>query len=120
MEKVIELLNEYEKRTVVHWYEWYWQDVLMCRYIKDNFEFYTDEATTIAISKYYWFIKWLVDNNKIDKKKIRSPIMHYKVEEDREGWIHYYDLDFANKTNSLIMLLSISSSPIDDLINYLK
>ena len=53
MEKLIELLNKYETKTVVHWYEWYWQDVLMCRYIKDNFEFYTDEAATIAISKYY-------------------------------------------------------------------
>jgi hypothetical protein len=53
MEKLIELLNEYEKKTVVHWYEWYCQGNLMCRYIKDNFEFYTDEATTIAISKYY-------------------------------------------------------------------
>ena len=48
MEKLIELLNEYETKTVVHWYEWYWENVLMCKYVKDNFEFYTDEATTIA------------------------------------------------------------------------
>lgn len=120
MEKLIELLNEFEKESVVHRYERYWEDVLLCRYVKDNFEYYTDEAATIAISKYYWFIERLVQNNKIDKKKIRSPIIHYKVEEDRDGGIHYYDLDFADVKKSLLMSLAISKDPIEDLISYLK
>lgn len=98
--KLIELLNEYEKKTVVHWYEWYWEDVLMCRYIKDNFEFYTDEATTIAISKYYWFIKWLVENNKIDESKIE---IH---------WFSFYE--------SVLMELAIQDEPIEFLISILK
>lgn len=111
MEKVIELLNEYEKRTVVHWYEWYWQDVLMCRYIKDNFEFYTDEATTIAISKYYWFIKWLVDKDKIDVESYcRITSVERKWEKDV----------YRDEVDSLIMLLAIQNEPIEFLISVLK
>jgi len=118
MEKLIELLNEYdpyiasdgERRDNLWGYAYQWHSAVFPKELAESY----------IISARYGFIKWLVENDKIDKKKIRSPIMHYKVEEDREGWIHYYDLDFANKTNSLIMLLSISSSPIEDLISYLK
>lgn len=107
MEKLIELLNEYETKTVVHWYEWYWQDVLMCRYIKDNFEFYTDEAATIAISKYYWFAERLVKNNKIDISKLWKK---------SNMWFG----DKYTREETLLMLLSISDTPIKDLISYLK
>lgn len=105
--KLLELLNEYEKEN---WRNFEVKEIWMTYRNND----------LMVISKRYWFVKWLVENDKIDKKKIRSPIMHYKVEEDRDGWIHYYDLDFADKTNSLLMLLSISSSPIEDLLLYLK
>jgi len=115
MEKLIELLNEYEKKAVVHWYEWYWQDVLMCRYIKDGFEFYTDEATTIAISKYYWFIKWLVENDKIDKDKL------YKSEYKPYFWNRTTNaFSWFWAENILLMLLAISDTPIEDLISYLR
>jgi hypothetical protein len=86
----------------------------MCRYIKDNFEFYTDEATTIAISKYYWFIKWLVDNDKIDLYKVSG-------HKDKIYYKEYWEWGFTCSDDELvIMLLAISDTPIDDLISYLK
>lgn len=118
MEKLIELLNKYETKTVVHWYEWYWQDVLMCRYIKDNFEFYTDEATTIVISKYYWFIKWLVENDKIDLDMVREKLwIPCCVWYGRWRIIAVKDVEDYKQ---ILMLLSISDTPIDDLVSYLK
>lgn len=123
MEKLVELLNEYEKEVVVHWYEWYWQDVLMCKYIKDNFEFYTDEAATIAISKYYWFIERLVKKNKIDTKKVaerreedwRSIVNynHYEEQMTRDIRIEYW-------VDNTLMALSISDTPIDFLCDIIK
>lgn len=109
-------MNEYEKKAVVHWYERYWQDVLMCRYIKDNFEFYTDEATTIAISKYYGFIKWLVENDKIDTTEIDKKIRIYDYVDKYEE----YEYVFPDIYESLLMLLAISDTPIEDLILFLK
>ena len=110
--KLIELLNEYEKKSAVHWYEWYWQDVLMCRYfiVKDGFEFYTDEATTIAISKYYWFIKWLVENDKIDYEKVRSWEWNWSRWHFETVQPEYY----------IIMLLAIQDEPIRFLCEILK
>lgn len=118
LDKLIELLNKYEKKTVVHWYEWYWEDVLMCRYIKDNFEFYTDEATTIAISKYYWFIKWLVDNDKIvdfvDKKETLVSLRKWSTSP-----LWYIEM-VTPKYEQLLMLLAIQDEPIEFLISILK
>ena len=129
MEKLIELLNEYEKKAVVHWYEWYWEDVLMCRYIKDNFEFYTDEATTIAISKYYWFIKWLVDNDKIDFESENYPLKKYYpyfnddvlaiVSQDCNTYEDHCRVCYE-EYESLLMLLAIQDEPIEFLISILK
>ena len=58
----------------------------------------------MLISKYYWLIKWLVDNDKIDKNKVpfRYQLEDYTIEE------------------KLLMSLSISDAPIEDLISYLK
>lgn len=66
------------------------------------------------ISKKYWFIKWLVENDKIDTDPIRTRVKRVYVElEPRE----FTPQDF---TDRVIMLLSISNSPIEDLLLYLK
>ena len=109
MEKLIELLNEYEKKNVVHRYERYEQSgILMCKYIKEDFTYYADEASTLAISKYYGFIQRLVDNDKIDIEK--------EIKNSELNWLHEHYL----REDCLLMLLSISDTPIDDLISYLK
>jgi hypothetical protein len=63
-----------------------------------------DNSDLLAVSKFNWFIKWLVDNDKIK-------LWAYDVE-----WYHFNIHTYLD----LIMLLSISDTPIDDLINYLK
>ena len=70
------------------------------------------------ISKHYWLIKWLVEKNRVDFSNIKRIILNYKVE-DNEA-IEYYDLDFATKEETLLMLLAIKENPIDFLLSVLK
>jgi len=92
MEKLVELLNEYELE-------------------KDNYSGVISEEdiyyySVLYISKKFWFIKWLVENDKIDRERIND-----------RWWdmsIHFPDEEL------FIMSLSISNTPIEDLILYLK
>lgn len=79
------------------------------------------------LSKKYWFIKWLVDNDKIDCNKSiftvdwdydRDHII-YEITEKHNYYIlnEQYWVDF---TDCILMLLSISDTPIEDLISYLR
>ena len=91
MEKLIELLNEREKElspsVQVEWTE-----------------FSVGINKWYLISKECWFIKWLVDNNKINLGKAKGwEIMLSRTDEE-----------------NIIWRLSISNSPIEDLISYLK
>ena len=93
MEKLIELLNEYERERVNHSmldFIPYWEKSL------------NDLSVAQIISKKYWFIKWLVENDKIDLDKVE------------------FVGEWTTKYQSLLMLLSISDTPIEDLISYLK
>jgi hypothetical protein len=66
------------------------------------------------ISKRYWFIKWLVENDKI-RKDIYRPIP-LRIKATYEDGVVYHD----KLEDRIIMLLSISDTPIEDLISYLK
>ena len=57
-------------------------------------------------SKKFWFIKWLVENDKIDLDEIP-----YLTDEHWWGF---------NEYEEVIMILSISDTPIENLILYLK
>jgi hypothetical protein len=114
MEKLIELLNEYE--NVNDWYATYttrWEDSK--RELKSSYMF--DEAQNIIqiyiISKSFWFIKRLVENDKIDLSN-----EEYFYQDT------IYELEQAqlikDLSDYLIMKLSISDNPIEDLISYLK
>lgn len=113
MEKLINLLNEYEairhKTSIVADIWWWEKDRLS--YLGLN----THYSELLCISKGYEFIEWLVKNNNIDRDKIIEksdfmPIVSNKV------W------DFLQPTEEqeLLMLLAISDNPISDLISYLK
>lgn len=109
MEKLIELLNEFEKEERNHptsrTYEYNWFHYIDYWMIYSEF---------LMLSKKYWFIKWLVDNDKIDWEKM----WRFKAERKNTQIIA-----IANKSDfylSLLMLLSISNSPIEDLCGYLK
>ena len=131
MEKLIRFINEYghtsncwpfetcriEPATdytssylVLSWddnWEWDWKDWFL--------------EIPRLISKEYWFIKWLVENDKIDKKKIDTRLVrnvesHY---DEEWYWVENSYEDYSD-TDTLLMLLSISDTPIEDLISYLK
>ena len=107
MDKLIELLNEYD------WTPTEWKQIWDKIYF-DWLGWNSELHELIIISKYYGFIKWLVENNKIDIERLHK-IVYYRLE-IKENYVN------ANNYNSdcLLMLLSISSSPIEDLISYLK
>ena len=69
--------------------------------------FYSDEK---VLSKKFWFIKWLVENDKIDLMKLKKWI------EDNK----FYCAKWGKITNMLLMLLSIQDNPIEFLISILK
>ena len=108
MEKLIELLNEYEKKELksefYEWEKWVWWDTNLFRRDTRDEEWshlYSETADTYVISKKYGFIKWLVENDKIDLEKFPQ-IMEYS------------DLE------SLLMYLSIQDKPIEYLLSILK
>lgn len=91
MEKLIELLNEYGNERYDHWGDY-----------QTDMDF-TDRETYWYLSKKFWFIKRLVENDKINLDEI---------ERYSSFWYTYYQ--------NLLMLLAISDTPIEDLISYLK
>ena len=94
MEKLIKLLNEYAKVLGIWDYVWW-----------HNKE--TVENSDYIFTKKFWFIEWLVENDKIDISKLWKK---------SDMWFG----DKYTREESLLMLLAISDTPIDDLISYLK
>lgn len=118
MEKLVKLLNEYHFSWTE--YVWYYLDEKENRiYFRTKVidKWLIDEqriSDERIISKKFWFIKWLVDNGKIDMRKAKyySDSIYYQ---------DYWEWDWACKDYEfVIMLLAISDTPIDDLISYLK
>ena len=119
MKKFIELLNEYEKevkKSEIVWSidnDW---DICRQTYEWVDYNEYTEYMNTNnLISKSFWFIKWLVENDKIDNYRIDNVVKDCWTD---EIWVYYCECYWVYE--SLLMLLSISDTPIDDLINYLK
>lgn len=96
MEKLIELLNEY---AYGEHKELYYRDGEMVEINSER-----------VISKKFWFIQWLVENDKIDLMKLKKWI------EDNK----FYCAKWGKITNMLLMLLSIQDNPIEFLISILK
>ena len=105
LEKLIELLNEYEK--------WKGENGLDIRqqYAAHNFK-YNKRLYSIIISRKYWFIQRLVENDKINRKKIEKNQTYQLC----LGLL----IDMGYYVNVLLMLLSISDEPIRFLISVLK
>ena len=109
MEKLIELLNEYVEK-------WNKSD-LYYKFELENWELYCyndvsdvlwtmqDEAMVIC-SKKFWFIKWLVENERIDLEKVKI------------NWLNYINDEILE--NKILMLLSIQDNPIEFLVSILK
>lgn len=113
MEKLLKLLNEYN--IELHWVDRAYKDGFNLGYEQ---EYMRDFRVAYLISKSFWFIKRLVDNDKIDKRKVfdgERKTCWELVEKDIDDF-----LDEVNLRERLLMLLAISENPIEDLISYLK
>ncbi len=103
MEKLIELLTEYERSKWTNLEIMNWK----CVYWNLSYFWYGNwYSELLLVSNRYGFIEWLVDNDKIDISKIKCWYVYNDTEED--------------KVKNVIMNLSISDTPIEDLISYLK
>lgn len=106
MEKLIQLLNKYEYdkrreknlRWMTNWCIYYIQSINPYLNLK-------------IISKEYWFIKWLLCEEKIDTKYLDTVTVRDKIfkVEKRKSW-----------EERLLMLLAIQDEPIEFLISILK
>lgn len=112
MGKLIQYLNQFEeeKKSDNHWWLSFDNELLWLSNIR--------EARLAVISKEYWFIEWLVDNDKIDR---------HNVKETNYWWeFNYYWTIPNSKRNKeiqverLIMLISIQDNKIEFLISLLK
>lgn len=123
MEKLVELLNKFEKeKTISEWLrvdeddEYFWRsiedwEIVNWSYDRDAHGF----MKYYIISKDFEFIKWLVDKDKIDLEWFEYSY-YFKIK----------DNSYCSNKNDiltehiLIMLLSIAENPIDLLISFLK
>ena len=109
--KLIELLNEYGNEICNHWGDY-----------QTDMDF-TDRDTYWYLSKKFGFIEWLVENDKIDISKVNDKNLNGYEIELRIRAVKELVADSEEKTVlylKLLMLLSISDTPIEDLILYLK
>lgn len=97
MNKLIKLLNEYEKEN---WRNFEVKEIWMTYRNND----------LMVISKRYWFIKWLVDNKKIDYEKC---IKEFRIKDFRKFY-------YMSKADNVIANLAIQENPISFLISILE
>lgn len=121
MNKLIELLNEYEENRPMELPKQYrWRAVPVFKWWLVAVSEYNDEmvdnSDLLVISKFNGFIEWLVENHKIDRFTFCESWLAWK----------YTDFEFSyntpreDYTNMLLMELAIQEQPIEYLISILK
>lgn len=116
MEKLIELLNEYNCKVLRHTDKWKEKDWKLIMEIDYNHSrsFNTD---LYIVSLRYWFIKWLVENDKID---LWEKLFNLTKNDNKKSMICDLDNNDFSWEDTFLMLLAISDTPIEDLLLYLK
>lgn len=107
MEKLIELLTEYNDNK--EWAKIWFITTIHVNWVPTPYELGKLELLRWEdkiISKQYWFIKWLVENDKINKRK--------EYEDVKFWFVGYSDYE------CLLMLLAIQDEPIEFLVSILK
>lgn len=134
MEKLLKLLNEYEEsrwETIDDWLteeereEWWSIEYEEDRWREYKWHLRLANANTVAferdtfdayaLSKKYGFIKWLVNWHKIDSFKLNTK----RYEEFEDYKLAKYKTVSDEYIDKLHMILSISDTPISDLISIL-
>ena len=113
MEKLYELLFDYSRNKSYFWsinygkIEWdvWWTD----HTLED------EEVSMVIKSKEFWFIKWLVENEKINFEWMNwhANIIKHLRDVKKYGWEQI-------KEWVVLMLLSIQDNPIEFLVSILK
>lgn len=115
MKELIDLLNSFcrEKRG----------DYVVTKYREKEHSFDTfvewkvDYMTDLyVVSKRCWFVQRLLENDKIDFEHNKLQV----IKDIDVRWEVIYDCTLFDKVDWVIMLLSISDNPIQDLISLLK
>jgi len=121
MEKLIELLNEYEKQfTDRPNYFWY-KDKMLWKYIFCELNWRNiDNQELMIISERYEFIKRLVENDKIVLEKVEN--IELPVDTKLRAMVDKNEKTCFNRlyTLKLLMRLSIQENPIKFLCSVLK
>ena len=130
MEKLIELLNEYEiEKEKSEWinvdayveFKWDYNHNRLVRYDEtDHWEWdnlYWDTAVAYLISKSFGMIWWLVDNDKID---LWEKLFNLTKNDNRKSIICDLDNNDFSWEDTFLMLLAISDTPIDFLCDIIK
>ena len=112
MEKLVELLNEFEIEKPARDYTWKIEkqnETRLC-WTEYTWAYVDDEETErIIISKKYKFIEWLVREEKIDLLKLNFVFRYTDIIVGNFSW-----------EDRIIMILSIEEDPIEFLISALK
>jgi hypothetical protein len=120
IEKLVELLNEYDSSN-------WWKET--DEWIDNIWKIYEFHSELQIISKKYWFIEWLVENDKIDYEKIWTKIWmeYHKAYFPINKYWYVYDMEMGSISSaeysdyeSLLMLLAIQDEPIRFLCEILK
>lgn len=109
MEKLLELLNEYQTQKGSKFKFSSYDERSQSFLLVDSNEVLWEET---IISKKFWFIQWLMDQNKVefDRARDRSdfPLLY-------AGWWGFY-----SDADIIVATLSMEDEPIEFLISILK
>ena len=113
MKKLIELIIEFQKETWQSTYDldmYHYDDKLKLIIVwSDVSKWFIDYIDIFRLLFAPWFIKWLVDNDKIDfEKNLNTIRFNSLVDQTLDSYL------------ALIMLLSIQDNPIEFLCSVLK
>ena len=119
MERLLELLNEYRTEKLRREMYVNWADKEAIELSEaERINEYEVSQTLDSLNYLRLFIKWLVENNKVDFELDRIILKHKWIDFNTWKWIAVEKL--CDKYESLLMLLSISDTPIDFLCEIIK
>ena len=110
IEKLVELLNEYDGDVLEYWFV----DGDIRRKVKNFDNERNTWKSVVWYTKQFWFIKWLVENDKIDLDKVKEIWIKHNGRMDVDGLYRF------SVYERLLMILAIQDNPIDFLISILK
>lgn len=125
MQKLLELLNQYDDEEGKDLYEWEieWEDIIWYNRFWWWYET-IDVSRSVIISKRYWFIERLVKKDKVDIDAYKT-VFSWDLDKRKNltrqiWWEEFYQVVEHWAYESLLMLLSIQEEPVSFLISLLK